>query len=159
MKNKIMYKFILNAFLLFSTVNCFSQSLERTVIGSAGTTLTTPQVNLEFTVGEIAVSEISNGTTSLGQGFHQGNLAQVLGVPEQELLNLKFYPNPATDFFIIEGIEKESTISIYDINGKLVLNLDNFSGGKIDVSNLTSSTYLILIKNQDGAKIIKLLKK
>ncbi|WP_343909634.1 hypothetical protein [Aquimarina litoralis] len=57
------------ALLFFSALS--SQSIERTVIGSSGTTLSNASVSLDFTVGELMVTTLSNGTTTLNQGFHQ----------------------------------------------------------------------------------------
>jgi len=62
------YIFILA--LLFSSA-LFSQTLERSVIGSSGTTLSNATASLDFTVGELVVTSHSNGTTTLNQGFHQ----------------------------------------------------------------------------------------
>ena len=53
----------------------YGQSIERQVIGSAGSTLTDgATASLDFTVGELAVTTITDGTTTLTQGFHQGGL-------------------------------------------------------------------------------------
>ena len=57
-----------------------AQTIERQVIGSAGTTLTNGTISLDFTVGELAVSTITNGTTTLTQGFHQGTVALAIRV-------------------------------------------------------------------------------
>ncbi|WP_299605450.1 hypothetical protein [uncultured Aquimarina sp.] len=57
------------ALLFFSALS--SQTIERTVIGSSGTTLSNASVSLDFTVGELMVTTLSNGTTTLNQGFHQ----------------------------------------------------------------------------------------
>lgn len=62
------YIFILT---LFFSTSLFSQTLERTVIGSSGTTLNNATASLDFTVGELIVTTLSNGTTTLNQGFHQ----------------------------------------------------------------------------------------
>ncbi len=63
--------------LLFGMLLAFAttqaQSIERQVIGSAGSTITNGSTTLEFTVGEVAVTTITNGTTTLTQGFHQGD--------------------------------------------------------------------------------------
>ena len=49
-----------------------AQSIERSVIASAGETITDGNVTLDFTVGELAVTTITDGTTTLTQGFQQG---------------------------------------------------------------------------------------
>lgn len=67
------FKFIF--ILLLSVGSAQAQSIERSVIGSAGSTLSNASVSLDFTVGEIAVTTITDGTTTLSQGFHQPSLS------------------------------------------------------------------------------------
>lgn len=74
-----MMKKILFATLLASMmVN--AQSLERQVIGSSGTSFSNATAQLDFTVGELAVSTLSNGSNDLTQGFHQTNLQVTIKV-------------------------------------------------------------------------------
>ncbi|WP_143569892.1 hemagglutinin protein [Tenacibaculum agarivorans] len=56
---------------LFITSSLFSQTLERSVIGSSGTTLSNANASINFTVGELVTTTESNGTVTLNQGFHQ----------------------------------------------------------------------------------------
>ncbi|WP_299104289.1 hypothetical protein [uncultured Tenacibaculum sp.] len=56
--------------LLISNV-MLSQTLERTVIGTSGTTLSNANASLDFTVGELVVATSSNGNNTLTQGFQQ----------------------------------------------------------------------------------------
>lgn len=60
--------------ILFITSSLCSQTLERTVIGSSGTTLSTANASLDFTIGELVVTTNSNGSTTLNQGFHQESI-------------------------------------------------------------------------------------
>ncbi|MEM6720865.1 MAG: hemagglutinin protein [Bacteroidota bacterium] len=59
---------------LFAILCVNAQTIERSVIGGAGTTLSNANTTVEFTVGETATTTISNGTTTLEQGFHQGSV-------------------------------------------------------------------------------------
>lgn len=68
-----MKKFLL--IILFVTVNSYSQSIERQVIGATGATYTDDAtVSMDFTIGELLVTTITDGTTTLTQGFHQGDV-------------------------------------------------------------------------------------
>ena len=66
-----MIKNIICIAIAFAGLHVNAQSIERQVIGSAGTTLSNGTVSLDFTVGELAVTTITDGTTTLTQGFHQ----------------------------------------------------------------------------------------
>jgi len=68
-----MKKFLF-AFFLTGIIG-YSQSIERQVIGTSGTTLTDgTTLSLDFTVGELVVTTITDDTTTLTQGFHQGEI-------------------------------------------------------------------------------------
>ncbi|MEQ9306433.1 MAG: MBG domain-containing protein, partial [Marinoscillum sp.] len=57
------------------------------------------------------------------------------------------YPNPASHFFYINSEITES-VEVYDLNGLLVLNTQRFQ--EVDVSELPSGIYLILLKGDNG---------
>ncbi len=57
--------------LLLITSSLSSQTIERTVIGSSGATLSNVSGSINFTVGELAVATYSNETAIVNQGFHQ----------------------------------------------------------------------------------------
>ncbi|RZN83018.1 MAG: hemagglutinin protein [Winogradskyella sp.] len=52
----------------------YGQSIERQVIASTGNTLSNSSVIMDFTLGEVAITTVTDGTTTLSQGFHQGNV-------------------------------------------------------------------------------------
>lgn len=51
-----------------------AQSIERQVLGSTGATLSNASTTMSFTVGEITITSIDNGSVFFSQGFHQGHL-------------------------------------------------------------------------------------
>jgi hypothetical protein len=65
------------------------------------------------------------------------------------------YPNPTNNNLTLE-LEEMTDISIVDINGNLVLSFNNFTGGTIDVSSLTTGYYSIT--NNNGKLLGKFIK-
>jgi hypothetical protein len=61
---------------------------------------------------------------------------------------INIYPNPTEDYFILENKDVKH-IEIYDMNGKRTLLIR--SGDKVDVRNLGSGLYMILMKDAEGA--------
>lgn len=55
-----------------------AQNIEREVVSSAGGTITDGAITMDFTIGELAVTTITDGATTLTQGFQQGGV--LLGV-------------------------------------------------------------------------------
>lgn len=64
----------ITSILLIISFSVKGQSIERQVVGSAGTTLSNTDATLEFTVGETATSIITDGSTTLSQGFQKGTI-------------------------------------------------------------------------------------
>ena len=70
--NTIYMKNIKNiALMLLCVGGLQAQSLDREVVSNAGETISNGAVSLDFTVGELAVTDITNGAVTLNQGFHQ----------------------------------------------------------------------------------------
>ena len=83
----------------------------------------------------------------------------VLGVSENILESLAVYPNPASSILYIadpQSIELR-TATIYDLVGRVIKNIDLDDMGSekaIDITELSSATYLLVIENSNG-KITK----
>lgn len=62
------------------------------------------------------------------------------------------YPNPANEFFTVEGNEV-SSLELFDLNGKL---LATSSGKQMDISQLTPGVYHVRINGTKTTKLVKL---
>jgi len=74
--------------------------------------------------------------------------------------NFNIYPNPASDFISIKPLNSidANEISISDITGKVVLNVDSINNSdKIDVSQLPSGLYFVTIGSGSNIAVQKLL--
>lgn len=83
----------------------------------------------------------------------------VLAVQENGIsAGISVYPNPATDFIIIDSKEKIGKVQIFDIAGRLVLTTSG-NANRIDIHQLKPGTYIL--KTQAGLEklVHKLLKK
>ena len=82
----------------------------------------------------------------------------ILGVHENQVDIVSIYPNPAADVLNISTMAQEqiSTIEIYDISGRRVLNqaVEGQTSYQLDVSSLKASVYFINI-NLNGKSITK----
>ena len=75
-------------------------------------------------------------------------------------IDLKFYPNPTTDYFNITSAAMIQSIKLYDVSGRLIrTSLVNDFETKQNVSNLTNGVYLLKIKTQKGEITGKIVKK
>ncbi|PWH83289.1 hypothetical protein DIS18_01680 [Algibacter marinivivus] len=70
----------------------------------------------------------------------------------------KLYPNPVKDLLNIKSLDASmSSISIYDITGKRVLQSNTINDGKINVSNLNSGIYVIRLEDANRNFSVKKL--
>ena len=72
------------------------------------------------------------------------------------------YPNPATDFLMIQNKQKITldSIEIYNVTGQRVLVVPNAKGlEKFDVSGLKTGSYFLKIYSEKGTSNVKFLKK
>jgi len=81
------------------------------------------------------------------------------GINDINETSLKIYPNPLVETLTIENMQLNSTIMIFDISGKLLINKTAQSETEIlDVSHLTSGIYTIRIQNEELVQTSKLIK-
>lgn len=78
-----------------------------------------------------------------------------LGLHDQELENIKLYPNPATSSIRLSKIRAVgvNSISLYDLSGRLVKEFPVLQGAdsqELDISEVASNVYLLLIKTEFG---------
>ena len=79
-------------------------------------------------------------------------LSQVLNVDENYLKNIIIYPNPSSDFVLVENLDDNSLFDykIVDLTGRVIaIGKSNFND-KISVETLSIGNYLFQIKNKDG---------
>ncbi len=135
-----MKRFSLLIFTLFIVLALGAQE----VVSSGGETQKVSGYEVSWTIGEPVIETFSGSANILTQGFHQPKLSVT---PISEFQNsgieLKVYPNPTSDFVIIQtnGLTENLRYLLFDINGKLLenelitsektkMNLKNYSGGQ-----------------------------
>lgn len=87
----------------------------------------------------------------------------LLEKPSSNSSNIRLYPNPVTDIFTIEAndITGKNEVAICDNQGKVLRSLQvsdySFDSGKmkIDISDLPSGMYLIVLKSKESSTTIK----
>ena len=109
--------------------------------------------NTAVTNGE-CLGNLTNSNATMTGDVH----TTVLAVNEFDLSNITIYPNPATEFINITGLENIKSVRIISSEGKLVstsLNTKN-----INISKIPSGIYFVEIEtNLSTIKRIKFIKK
>ncbi|MGX7666175.1 T9SS type A sorting domain-containing protein [Flavobacterium pedocola] len=76
-----------------------------------------------------------------------------------DLSSFKAYPNPVKDMLNVSYISEISSVEIFNMLGqKVTAKALNATQGQIDMSGLSSGTYIVKVTSQEGTKSIKVVK-
>ena len=155
---------------VFQTLTVFSRPI--TVTADAGQSkvsgTTDPVLTYSITSGNLVAGDILNGSLERSSGEDVGNYAINQGtldnanyditfvsndfeitkaiVVAPSLGLVKLYPNPAVDQIQIAEIPQNNRLSIYNMNGRLVKRIVNYSEEEIiDITALPSGIYMLEI--------------
>jgi hypothetical protein len=150
------------------------QSLERTVLGSAGTDIRSGDVQLSWTLGETAVLDRNSTQGRLTEGFHQARLqviSQAAVLPDfiepsfSPAFVWQVFPVPAQSTVAVSttGLTEPALLQVFDSQGRLLwsgLLPANDGGQVIDLSGEPAGHYWLVARNQQkevmgSAQIIK----
>lgn len=74
----------------------------------------------------------------------------VLGVNQENIVDFKVFPNPASTSLTLLTQDKVAQIEVFNILGELVLQDKDIIAPTVNISSLKSSVYFIKIKTADG---------
>ncbi|GEM_PF-1325566 len=136
-------------FFAFSMPLC-SQSLGRQLIGSAGSSGRVGDVQLSWSLGEVAVGHLkaANGAGRMTEGFQQPSLMPLIEGADPTLVQVA--PNPVRDIlniYIPGDSREEWAVTLADVKGRILLRSTGLSAGNsaIDLSHLSAGTYFLSI--------------
>jgi len=69
---------------------------------------------------------------------------------------LMVYPNPASDFIYLKGINHKTGYKVIDLSGKEILFGKYYHG--IDISDLNQGTYLLIVNQKDKQEVLRFTK-
>lgn len=102
--------------------------------------------------------------TNVSIDFKYGNVVRCLkntsstSIRPEPINELYFYPNPAEDKIYIKNTNSEITVSISDMQGKVVL-YQTMNSNELDISQLQTGIYIVNLMNSSDVYINKLIKK
>ena len=157
-----MKNFTLTLSLVLLSFWSFAQSIDPSVIATAGNYVETGNIAISYTVGQTVTATLSNGGT-LTQGFQQDNYT-IVEIPEQssQAFSVNIYPIPATNEITVEfnsDFQGYAKIAIIDELGRTLSEKDvNTSVNKISLNGLSESYYFLKVSYQGNFKTYKIQK-
>ncbi len=109
--------------------------------------------DMEFTVKGFAYNSV------VGEGIKAGDTGQV-GVAENEISSFSVYPNPAKGIINLPSSIVNGVISISDISGRVVWQIDSrfLINNTMDISTLNAGLYIIHVEVENKVYTAKLIK-
>ncbi len=80
----------------------------------------------------------------------------VVGLAENQLANVKVFPNPVTKKLTVQG--EHGTLTLKDMNGRMLSSFEHNSYSTIDCSDLNSGVYFLELRNDQGSYTQKIIK-
>ena len=131
-------------------------------INVTGGDISSEEGSVSYSIGQVFYLSLNGKKDYVTEGIQHPLIISITpkDKKEEESFKLAAYPNPSTNYFIIEASTYDSRSLSYhlmDLNGRL-LKEDRIgkSAAKVDVSNLSAAIYLLRIS--DNGKYIKTIK-
>lgn len=127
-----------------------AQSSSPEIVSSAGETFQGNAIQIDWTLGELAITNIQNSSQRVTQGFHQSSytITSVRELPK-EVGQIRVYPIPTSDWIEMElnfDQKRNIAIQLIDSNGRLIWNKEE-NGVQIKraekIENLANGIYFL----------------
>ena len=156
-------KFTIINFLLLVVLTAGSATAQK-VVSANGGTATAAGTQVSWTIGEPITATVSDGTTTLTQGFQQSKLTvtaindiQVAGV------EIKVYPNPTSDFVTVHfsKVMEKPTYLLFDLSGRLIQQKKiESTDAKVDMTQFAGGSYFLKVNSgQQPLQTFKIIKR
>ncbi|AXG70768.1 hypothetical protein KORDIASMS9_03014 [Kordia sp. SMS9] len=143
----MMRNILILTFVVFNLYFSDAQTIERQVVGSAGTTFSNASTTVDFTVGEVVTGSISNGTTTLSQGFQQEAVKlSIIVNPKVFLQGAALNPYTGEESFMRDDLRSNSHIPITSPYG----DGNTLDSGILSVSDQNALVDWVLVELRDA---------
>lgn len=120
-------------------------------MGAAGGSLADASYQFDFSVGEAATAEMTNGTNIVHIGFQQPYYDFFTGTRQSIAQDIQLYPNPFSGSFYCQASEEIKGYTLFDALGRQVFYAP-VSGNRFQFSdrNLPKGFYSLRVELKGG---------
>jgi len=99
-------------------------------------------------------ANLQDSLTSNGQRLlEEPSSASII---EHLLENCVIYPNPTSDVLFVNNLSMAVDLQIYSMDGKRILNVNNYTSGPIQLPEVSNGFYQLVVKKDSVFKVIKI---
>jgi len=102
---------------------------------------------------ELLITPFDDPTEILETAMYKWTVETTVDVDEVSLEAIKVFPNPTTDLFALTETEGVSSLAVYSLLGRQVLQATVMPGRHYDISNLSKGLYLVTLFDQDQQRL------
>ncbi len=139
-----------------ATDNSFTWSV---IDGTGSASISSTGLLTAISDGSVSVKAVANDDSGIEGTLEVEISNQTIGIMEVESNGTYFYPNPAKDI-INFNTTSVVEVSVYSLNGKVVLHQNKISSNQINIDTLVKGIYLLETTDTNGqkysSKLIKL---
>lgn len=77
----------------------------------------------------------------------------IVGTKEIEANNLKLYPNPTADYFVLEGVADVKEVQVLSVDGQLLKSFAYFQNEIYEIQDLPKGAYFLSLNGANGTKL------
>ena len=159
-QSKILFFVLMFPFLLIS------QELHHEMISSQGKSVELDSgIYVTQTIGQHSIASYSIDNLTVQQGYQQSFWSSLINTNEEFSTEINFYPNPTIDIvnFNFSNLESsELNVLVFDYAGRVLIttkiNIEDYKT-KLDLSSLSSGSYLIYLNTNKFNYHTKIIKK
>ena len=131
----------------------FSQTIQPSVVNNTGGSFENTEMLIEWSLGEMSITTISNAAHLVTQGFLQPNLEKQVGTEAIAIeADILAFPNPVTDYLYLSAKNSDKwQIEIFDVVGKMIIRTD--FQPKLDLHSLKPGLYIFSLFDKKGLPI------
>ncbi|MHA3789455.1 T9SS type A sorting domain-containing protein [Flavobacterium hauense] len=148
---------ILASTLALVPIHAFSQSGE--AIGSSGNIVQVQGIQLKWNMGSLINGIMTSNGVQLSNGYYVQQELEILSVEHPNMVSrITMYPNPAQNELRLT-ITTNVSVTITDLNGREIKTEQlTPSNNFINVSDLTTGTYIVSVSSENKTNNYKLVK-
>jgi hypothetical protein len=159
-QHKVIRRALRSLFTGMSLLALFHPGFSQKVVNATGNTIYNSDINIEYSIGEIAITTLSNTSNHATQGLLQPTIK--LTDPGCKIINdtVVYFPNPTKDILrVVARTDWINGYRIYAADGKL-LRVAPFFNNQIYMYNLPGGVYFIKLFPgcDDKFRILKVIK-